>query len=191
MLLVDVRYVVLDTSHGEPTRANHVMHAGSSMVSDVSSPKLPEHRRNHSSISDSSDASTVGLLSPLTSPGRQPSAVAPKGLTTPRACSNGCGWTAFQKFSTCCTHCRPGGGKHARDCSTKNQRLAGALCTSASASASSAAPWIEREIDPHDGMAPLDAVGGWLQGAADADIRQSTSASCPWRQTSDEELWAA
>lgn len=41
-------------------------------------------------------------------------------------CKNGCGWTKFGKFPSCCTHCKGPDGPHAADCHMKNQRLASA-----------------------------------------------------------------
>ena len=43
-------------------------------------------------------------------------------------CTNGCGWSAYKlqtrQYSTCCTHCKPGGmGPHAKDCATKNKKV--------------------------------------------------------------------
>jgi len=44
------------------------------------------------------------------------------------ACRNGCGWSRFEKFPTCCTLCQGPDGPHARDCASKNRRLSAERC---------------------------------------------------------------
>lgn len=38
-------------------------------------------------------------------------------------CKNGCGWTAFESYATCCKKCCGPMGPHSKDCTRKNHRL--------------------------------------------------------------------
>lgn len=40
-----------------------------------------------------------------------------------RPCSNGCGWSAFQSYASCCRSCSGPEGPHGRDCAEKNTRV--------------------------------------------------------------------
>eukprot|EP00929_Paragymnodinium_shiwhaense_P044696 TRINITY_DN22919_c0_g1_i2.p1 TRINITY_DN22919_c0_g1~~TRINITY_DN22919_c0_g1_i2.p1 ORF type:complete len:455 (-),score=45.68 TRINITY_DN22919_c0_g1_i2:217-1581(-) len=44
-------------------------------------------------------------------------------LCMARPCQNGCGWSAFRDFPTCCSNCKGCEGPHAHDCGSKNSRL--------------------------------------------------------------------
>lgn len=47
----------------------------------------------------------------------------PEGrITVRKPCKNGCGWTAYKTYETCCKQCRGTYGPHSRDCALKSKR---------------------------------------------------------------------